>query len=625
VPGGGAGNLPESDEDEETLSDATLPFLELLLDLAGPRRTLLTRGAFDLARRAAVNGDTGSVLHWVAHGSYRCEDFVEPVEIFEVAREADGPFTPPAGIGAVRSEDDTIPGWRPAPGLEVPNRPSWVLKSKLDDRDFSETWLANHRGTHDTEVFKFCFEAERLRGLQREVTIFRLLKDALGNRRDIARILDWNFEQPPYYVEAEYSKDGTLIEWFDEQGGIEQVPLEVRLEIVAQAADALSAAHSVGVLHKDIRPESILISVDHRGRPRICLTSFGIGQITEWERLTEAKITVMGFLPEPSADDGDDDEVKPGLYLAPEVLEGKTPTMQADIYSLGVILYQLVAGDLHRALASGWQRDVEDEVLREDIAAMVDGKPERRLANAAEAAQRLRSLDKRRTRRLSEQKAAEEAQRSRIAAEQTRKGRRSGTMVGAVLGVLLLGLGAKLLRTGNRLSASQTRLAEVEAELDAANATAEAAREQVQFLCVLFNVSHMGEPFDTLEVLDQGVVWARREYAEAPLDRAAVLCSIGIAYRNLDRYERADLLLQEAGGIAEQHPGSCAPMLEIVLHERAALLHMMGRPAEAADLETRADQVSGAEVTSRTGLPRRASGEDATRSQSTVVPAGFAW
>jgi serine/threonine-protein kinase len=529
------------------------------------------------------------VLQWLAHGSYSGEGFMEAVEIFEVTLHGasdDSGFEPPASTDAVRREDDTILGWRPAPGLQIPNRPSWVLKTKLDERGFSEAWLAEHRKTHDTEVFKFCFEVERLRGLQREVTIFRLLKDALGNRRDIARILDWNFEQPPYFVEAEYAKDGNLIEWLEEQGGFEQVPLDIRLEIIAQVAEALSAAHSVGVLHKDIRPESVLISIDTRGRPRTCLTSFGVGQITEWERLAAAKITVMGFLPEPTAGD----EVEAGLYLAPEVLEGKTPTMQADIYSLGVMLYQLVVGDLHRAMAPGWQRDVADEMLGEDIAAMVDGKPEKRLANAAEAAQRLRSLEQRRSERQAEHKAAAEARQAGIAAEQVRRLWRTGITVAAIAGLLLLVIGFQLLRVSHRLGDARIRIPTLEAELAAASSDAEIARAQVQLLQSLFTAGQADEPLNAAEVLDQGLARTRRELADQPLARAGGLCSLGIAYRNLMLYEQADALLEEAIELATQHPGSGDRLLETALRERAALLRLRGRTSEAEALEARANR-----------------------------------
>ena len=61
---------------------------------------------------------------------------------------------------------------------------------------------------------------------------------------------------------------------------------------------------------------------------------------------------MTGFT-EGTTDDPDRKWRRSGLYAAPEVLEGKTPTTLADIYALGVVLYQMVVGDLERALAPG--------------------------------------------------------------------------------------------------------------------------------------------------------------------------------------------------------------------------------------------------------------------------------
>jgi serine/threonine protein kinase len=68
------------------------------------------------------------------------------------------------------------------------------------------------------------------------------------------------FEQPPYYLEEEYVEGRDLRRWCDEQGGIGRVALETRLEIVAQAAEALQAAHDAGIIHRDVKPGNILVS-----------------------------------------------------------------------------------------------------------------------------------------------------------------------------------------------------------------------------------------------------------------------------------------------------------------------------------------------------------------------------
>src|SRR5439155_924024 len=83
---------------------------------------------------------------------------------------------------------------RPAIGLALPSSPHWVVEKKLGEGGFGEVWLARHIKSKAERVFKFCFDAERLRALKREVVLFRLLKEALGDRRDIARVIDWQFD-----------------------------------------------------------------------------------------------------------------------------------------------------------------------------------------------------------------------------------------------------------------------------------------------------------------------------------------------------------------------------------------------------------------------------------------------
>jgi serine/threonine protein kinase len=73
------------------------------------------------------------------------------------------------------------------------------------------------------------------------------------------------------------------------------VPLATRLELVAQTAQALAAAHSVGILHKDVKPANILVAVDGRGAPRARLTDFGIGLLTDRQGLVDHGITVSGL------------------------------------------------------------------------------------------------------------------------------------------------------------------------------------------------------------------------------------------------------------------------------------------------------------------------------------------
>jgi len=234
-----------------------------VMSLAGANQILMTRAVFDNARRVLKGEDVPEVgpLKWLNHGPYQFKGLEEPIEVCEVRAGMGGPATPPTNSDKaqrVAAEGELVLGWRPAIGQEVPNT-KWVLEEKLGEGGFGEVWRARHDMLDEQRVFKFCFRADRVRTLKREVTLFRLLKERIGEHPNIVRLHDIYFDQPPFYLEEEYVSGKDLKSWCEAQGGVEKVPLEVRLEIVAQAADGLQAAHDAGVIHRDVKPGNILI------------------------------------------------------------------------------------------------------------------------------------------------------------------------------------------------------------------------------------------------------------------------------------------------------------------------------------------------------------------------------
>ncbi len=530
-----------------------------VMSLAAGGRILLTRAAFDLARRGAVGSAAGDPpLRWVAHGRYRLAGVEEDTEIFEVAEAGDSALAPPPDSEKARRVDDesTIVGWRPAPEIEVPGRPNWTLVQKLGEGGFGESWLAAQRGTRETRVFKFCYDAQSLRGLRREITLFRLLKEALGDRRDITRILDWNLAEAPYFIESEYSAGGSLADWAKQRGGISAVPLAERLEIAAQVAEALAAAHSVGVLHKDVKPANVLIQTGTDGRPQAQLTDFGIGMLLEREKLAEAGITFRTEL----IDAGQGSSGAGTLvYLAPEILEGKPVTLQADIYALGVLLYQLVVADLTHVIAPGWEREVEDELLREEIAAAVDGDPLRRSGDARRIAERLRTLDARRAERETEARARREAHEATAALARARRRRRLAAFVSA----LSLAFAAAMGFQARRIAQEAAR----------ANREASSAERVADFMVGLFQVSDPGESrgntVTAREILDRGAERIEAELKDEPLVRSRLMVELGLVHQKLGLYPRSEALLKRSLEVSGEQLAPDDPTRLRAMHELA--------------------------------------------------------
>ncbi|MFC8426243.1 serine/threonine-protein kinase [Streptomyces sp. NPDC057236] len=106
---------------------------------------------------------------------------------------------------------------------------------------------------------------------------------------------------------------------------------EAAVAIVADVADGLAAAHAAGVVHRDVKPENVLLDMQGPlgpgGSHRALLTDFGVAKLIDTPRRTRATKII-----------GTPD------YLAPEIVEGLPPRASVDIYALATVLYELLAG-----------------------------------------------------------------------------------------------------------------------------------------------------------------------------------------------------------------------------------------------------------------------------------------
>jgi serine/threonine protein kinase/class 3 adenylate cyclase/tetratricopeptide (TPR) repeat protein len=412
-----------------------------VMSLAQGDQILLTRFAFDSARSVLRGEEIEGVgpLSWMNHGSYLLKGVEEPVEIYEVGESGPVCLKAPGDVEKARRQlspgEEPVLGWRPALDQVVPNT-KWVLERKLGEGGFGEVWLGRHEALKEWRVFKFCFRADRVRALKREVTLFRVMKEKIGQHPNIVGIQEVFFDQPPFYIVMNYAEGQDLRAWCEAQGGVEKIPLTTRMEIVAQVADALQAAHAAGVIHRDLKPSNILVSErgavtaetraaaqephTDRSTPatgsspnrksqianrkfEVKLTDFGIGQVVSQEAL--AGLTRMGFT-QTMVGPGSSSHTGTQMYMAPELLAGQTASVHSDIYSLGVVLYQLLIGDFQQPLTIEWARRIDNPLLREDLERCLAGKPQERFDGAAELGSRLRSLETRMSQRAAEERTA---------------------------------------------------------------------------------------------------------------------------------------------------------------------------------------------------------------------------
>lgn len=272
-------------------------------------------------------------------------------------------------------------------GQRLPNLPNWVLDQRLQTRPANELWRIRHVQSGQYRVVKLALDERAQRALKREVTLNKVLRAELGGEAPLVPLLEWQFETSPAWIQMPWYEMGSLSDWLLSMGGPQALTLPERLRIVAEAAEALARAHALGVMHKDIKPGNLMVELQ-AGEARLLMCDFGSGTVKSRERLEQSGVTVMGFTRSVHIDSTTSGTP---AYMAPEVLRGGVFSEQSDVFSLGVLLYQLVIGDLNEPMAPGWEEDVADAGLREIIAEACAGKPARRIADMMDLAQRLRA------------------------------------------------------------------------------------------------------------------------------------------------------------------------------------------------------------------------------------------
>ena len=159
------------------------------------------------------------------------------------------------------------------------------------------------------------------------------------------------------------------------------------LLVVARVADALAHAHRLGVVHRDVKPANVLVDF---ATDRVKLADFGLAAVAGGMR------TRTGVL------------LGTPAYMAPEQLAGQRPDARADLYALGVVLFQLLTGELPhraeslgalmRAVAAERAPDVRElrpdlpAVLADAVALALEKRPERRIGDALAWAEDLRAV-----------------------------------------------------------------------------------------------------------------------------------------------------------------------------------------------------------------------------------------
>ncbi len=140
------------------------------------------------------------------------------------------------------------------------------------------------------------------------------------SQKNVGRMFDLGEENGTHYITMEYVPGEDLKSFIRRVG---QIPIGKSISIAKQLCEGLSEAHGIGIIHRDLKPSNIMIDKDGNAR----IMDFGIARSLKGKGITGAG--VMIGTPE---------------YMSPEQVEGKDVEARSDIYSLGIILYEMLTG-----------------------------------------------------------------------------------------------------------------------------------------------------------------------------------------------------------------------------------------------------------------------------------------
>src|SRR5262245_19566742 len=199
---------------------------------------------------------------------------------------------------------------------------SYQLDQEIRQGGMSKVWLAHHRLLENRQIaikLLLSDDNESIERFTREANLTSRLRHEF-----IIQIYDHGYQHPYHYTIMEYVHGGALRDLLKNQ---HPLALELALHVFRRAGATLDYAHAHSIIHRDISPSNILIE---QNTERILLTDFGIAREAGKAGMT----TINKFMGTPG-------------YLSPEqATSAATITHLSDIFSLGVVLYEMLSGAL---------------------------------------------------------------------------------------------------------------------------------------------------------------------------------------------------------------------------------------------------------------------------------------
>jgi non-specific serine/threonine protein kinase len=459
-------------------------------------------------------------------------------------------------------------------GHPVPQRPSFRLVEALSSVSSREVWRAKHHKTGETRIFKFASDSMGLHSIQREVTLFRVLSSAYEQNLPVGKVLEWNFETEPFFLECE-DAGLDLKRWASTANNLSSLSLEKRIGLGIHICDAVNQVHELGILHRDIKPSNIIIQ-EKSGEFVIKLIDFGSGFLLDRNNLERFDISPLGL-----ADKTDNMYHTTPIYLAPELIEDQNlnHSIRSDIYSLGMVIYQLITEQLGMPIGSDWQKNIDDPLIKDDIYKATNSNPEERFTSAAELAKNLRGLPLRHQQKT---EAEQSKKRLIVAEENARKEKAKRPWIFLSGALLLAGLCISLV-LGHFTKQS----------LEQAKLSAEREEAASSFLVDVINGadprdSDTGPDASVAESLARAKVLAEERFSEKPLLKSRIYKMLADVYSGLNLPDALDIYKLDAELTADIY-GEFSNEHRITLYELSLELVAQGEIKEADELIRQVD------------------------------------
>lgn len=294
-----------------------------------------------------------------------------PFSLRQLLRRADDPqgITVPPGF-TCRTAQDVLrilpaglprfnPGDRPLAGVDL------ELVEQLGTGGFGEVWRARnpHLPSSDDVALKFCLDATASKALRREVLVLNRVMQESAHPGIVQLRRTYLSAEPPC---LEYD----LIDGGDLTGFIHELSIHNHHSPLLIAATILEIAESVAfvhekdppIVHRDIKPSNILTYCNAEGKVRFMVTDFGIGGI-----VSESNALVGTAADAFSTVNSLRGSHTP-LYSSPQQKRGDEPRTSDDVYSLGVVWYQLLLRDVHAPAPTGrrWKSRLKKQGMNDD-------------------------------------------------------------------------------------------------------------------------------------------------------------------------------------------------------------------------------------------------------------------